>query len=203
MCEQHVSNVCSFRFYFPIDYQVSYFIQYTLRKKFIDFTTSILADCNLPTSLLNVVHFERPIYGSEGIEFQQYVAPGVIMTYVFRICYSPNSNNSCNLPKLNGPLSYRMVFFLAALMTAAVFISERLDGVWDRTLVAGVSPTEMLFAHLFNQLIVMFLQSCEVIAYVGLVFNSYNMGDTNLLIFLLTLNSFCGMLYGIYYTIIF
>lgn len=89
-----------------------------------------------------------------------------------------------------------MVFFLAALMTAAVFISERLDGVWDRTLVAGVSPTQMLCAHLFNQLIVMFLQSCEVIVYVGIVFNSYNMGDTNLLIFLLTLNSFCGMLYG-------
>lgn len=31
-----------------------------------------------------------------------------------------------------------MVFFLATLMAAAVFISERLDGVWDRTLVAGL-----------------------------------------------------------------
>lgn len=91
-----------------------------------------------------------------------------------------------------------MVFFLAALMTSAVFISERLGGVWDRTLVAGVSKIEMLWAHLLNQLVIMIFQSCEVIMYVGLIFDTYNKGSTGLLILLLTLNSFCGMLYGKY-----
>lgn len=30
-----------------------------------------------------------------------------------------------------------MVFFLATLVTAAVFITDRMEGVWERTLVAG------------------------------------------------------------------
>ncbi|KAI9585374.1 hypothetical protein GQX74_001221 [Glossina fuscipes] len=107
---------------------------------------------------------------TEDTEFQQFVAPGVIMT---------------------------MVFFLATLMTASVFISERLDGIWDRSLVAGVSTTQMLWAHLFTQLIIMIIQSTEVIVFVGLVFDTYNRGSTLLLIFLLSLNSFCGMLFGL------
>jgi len=89
-----------------------------------------------------------------------------------------------------------MVFFLATLMTAAVFISERMDGIWDRTLLAGVSATEMLWAHLLTQLIIMALQSFEVIMYIGLVFDTYNNGDTTTLIGLLTLTAFCGMLFG-------
>lgn len=31
-----------------------------------------------------------------------------------------------------------MVFFLATLVTAAVFITDRMEGVWERTLVAGM-----------------------------------------------------------------
>lgn len=89
-----------------------------------------------------------------------------------------------------------MVFFLATLMTAAVFISERMDGIWDRTLLAGVSATEMLWAHLLTQLIIMALQSFEVIMYIGIVFDTYNNGDTTTLIGLLTLTAFCGMLFG-------
>lgn len=30
-----------------------------------------------------------------------------------------------------------MVFFLATLVTAAVFITDRIEGIWERTLVAG------------------------------------------------------------------
>lgn len=89
-----------------------------------------------------------------------------------------------------------MVFFLATLMTAAVFIEERMDGVWDRTLVAGVSAMQMLWAHLLTQFIIMVVQSFEVIMYIGIVFDTYNKGDTATLIFLLTLTSFCGMLFG-------
>lgn len=153
------------------DQQIAYFIERRLRGAFSTFMKNILRDCDLPTSLANTpIQFQEPIYGSLEIEFQQYVAPGVVMT---------------------------MVFFLATLMTAAVFISERMDGVWDRTLVAGVSATEMLWAHLLTQFIIMTFQSFEVIMYIGLVFDTYNKGDTITLIGLLTLTAFCGMLFGL------
>uniref|UniRef100_A0A1B0G096 Uncharacterized protein n=1 Tax=Glossina morsitans morsitans TaxID=37546 RepID=A0A1B0G096_GLOMM len=142
-----------------------------LREAFGNYLKTIINECNLPASVGNLpINFQKPIYGSEKTEFQQFVAPGVIMT---------------------------MVFFLATLMTASVFISERLDGIWDRSLVAGVSTTQMLWAHLFTQLIIMIVQSTEVILFVGLVFDTYNRGSTILLIFLLSLNSFCGMLFGL------
>ncbi|XP_053946025.1 ABC transporter G family member 23 [Anastrepha ludens] len=153
------------------DQQIGYFIERKLRDIFGSFIKSVLIDCNLPTGLGNIpIQFQEPVYGSVDIEFQQYVAPGVVMT---------------------------MVFFLATLMTAAVFISERMDGVWDRTLVAGVSAMEMLWAHLLTQLIIMAFQSFEVIMYIGLVFDTYNKGDTATLIGLLTLTAFCGMLFGL------
>ncbi|XP_017098941.2 ABC transporter G family member 20 [Drosophila bipectinata] len=157
------------------DQQVAYFMQRKLREKFSAFMKSVVKDCNASAALVELpVQFQEPIFGSMDIEFQQYCAPGVVMT---------------------------MVFFLATLMTAAVFISERMDGIWDRTLLAGVSATEMLWAHLLTQLIIMALQSFEVIMYIGLVFDTYNNGDTTTLIGLLTLTAFCGMLFGLFISV--
>ncbi|XP_030381127.1 ABC transporter G family member 20 [Scaptodrosophila lebanonensis] len=157
------------------DQQVAYFMQRKLRDKFSSFMHSVVKDCNVSSAVVELpVQFQEPIYGSPDIEFQQYCAPGVVMT---------------------------MVFFLATLMTAAVFISERMDGIWDRTLLAGVSATEMLWAHLLTQLIIMALQSFEVIMYIGIVFDTYNKGDTTTLIGLLTLTAFCGMLFGLFISV--
>ncbi|KAH8388142.1 ABC transporter G family member 20 [Drosophila serrata] len=157
------------------DQQVAYFMQRKLRDKFTTFMRSVVRDCNVSSAIVDLpVQFQDPIFGSTEIEFQQYCAPGVVMT---------------------------MVFFLATLMTAAVFISERMDGIWDRTLLAGVSATEMLWAHLLTQLIIMALQSFEVIMYIGLVFDTYNNGDTLTLIGLLTLTAFCGMLFGLFISV--
>ncbi|XP_017062990.1 ABC transporter G family member 20 [Drosophila eugracilis] len=157
------------------DQQVAYFMQRKLRDKFSSFMRSVVKDCNVSSAIVDLpVQFQDPIFGSTDIEFQQYCAPGVVMT---------------------------MVFFLATLMTAAVFISERMDGIWDRTLLAGVSATEMLWAHLLTQLIIMTLQSFEVIMYIGLVFDTYNNGDTTTLIGLLTLTAFCGMLFGLFISV--
>ncbi|XP_073823396.1 ABC transporter G family member 23 [Musca autumnalis] len=153
------------------DRQISYYLERKLREVYGTFVKDVVTDCNYPSSIASIpINMQEPIYGSEDMEFQRYVAPGVVMT---------------------------MVFFLATLMTASVFIEERLDGVWDRTLVAGVSAIQMLWAHLLSQFIIMVVQSVEVIIYIGLVFDTYNKGDTTTLIFLLTLTSFCGMLFGL------
>ncbi|EDW76377.1 uncharacterized protein Dwil_GK15422 [Drosophila willistoni] len=157
------------------DQQVAFFMQRKLRDKFSNFMEKVVEECNASKALVELpVQFQDPIYGSNDIEFQQYCAPGVVMT---------------------------MVFFLATLMTATVFISERMDGIWDRTLLAGVSATEMLWAHLLTQLIIMTLQSFEVIMFIGLVFDTYNKGDTMTLIGLLTMTAFCGMLFGLFISV--
>jgi hypothetical protein len=50
--------------------------------------------------------------------------------------------------KINKIYYFRMIFFLATLTTATIFITDRTDGIWDRTLVAGITKTELLMAHI-------------------------------------------------------
>lgn len=89
-----------------------------------------------------------------------------------------------------------MVFFLATLVTAAVFITDRMDGVWERTLVAGITTTELLLAHIMTHSILVFLQAAEVIFFIGVVFGTENNGDNLTVICLLALTGFGGMLFG-------
>lgn len=63
------------------DQQIGYFIERKLRDSFGSFVKNVLTDCNLPAGLGNIpIQFQEPVYGSFDIEFQQYVAPGVVMT---------------------------------------------------------------------------------------------------------------------------
>lgn len=89
-----------------------------------------------------------------------------------------------------------MVFFLATLVTAAVFITDRMDGVWERTLVAGITTPELLMAHILTQSVIVFLQCTEVIFFIGVVFGTENNGDNLTVIILLSLTGFAGMLFG-------
>lgn len=89
-----------------------------------------------------------------------------------------------------------MVFFLATLVTAAVFITDRMDGVWERTLVAGITTPELLLAHILTQSVIVFLQCTEVIFFIGVVFGTENNGDNLTVIILLSLTGFAGMLFG-------
>lgn len=89
-----------------------------------------------------------------------------------------------------------MVFFLATLVTAAVFITDRMDGVWERTLVAGITTPELLMAHILTQSVIVFLQCTEVIFFIGVVFGTQNNGDNLTVIILLSLTGFAGMLFG-------
>lgn len=89
-----------------------------------------------------------------------------------------------------------MVFFLATLVTAAVFITDRMDGVWERTLVAGITTPELLLAHIMTHSVLVFLQAAEVIFFIGVVFGTENNGDNLTVICLLALTGFGGMLFG-------
>lgn len=90
-----------------------------------------------------------------------------------------------------------MVFFLATLITSTIFITDKLDGVWDRTLIAGITVTELLIAHIVIQSVIMLVQCFEVVGYAAFFFNAENRGDTVTVTALFALLGFAGMLYGL------
>lgn len=55
---------------------------------------------------------------------------------------------------------YRIIFFLPAIVTSNLMITDRLEGVWERSAVAGVKAKEMLYVHIVLQTAVILLQVC-------------------------------------------
>lgn len=94
-----------------------------------------------------------------------------------------------------------MIFFLATLITSTIFITDRLDGIWDRTLVAGISTTELLIAHIITQSLVMLVQCVEIVFLAGVIFDTKNHGDGLTIVILLLLLGCSGMLYGLFISI--
>lgn len=67
--------------YFNSDQQIAYFLERKLRDAFEIFLGDILEDCHIPKRVAgSPVHIMKPIFGTLDSQFQQYVAPGVVMT---------------------------------------------------------------------------------------------------------------------------
>ncbi|CAH2096871.1 unnamed protein product [Euphydryas editha] len=125
------------------DHQISNFVKMQLLKAYKNFARRSMRACGKNEELVQQpVKFEDPIYGSMDTEVVAYMAPGVMVT---------------------------IVYFLAAIITSTLMISDRLEGVWERSAVAGVRPREMLEVHILLQSFVILLQTAEmmVVAFAG------------------------------------
>lgn len=82
-------------------------------------------------------------------------------------------------------------------MTIVPFINERKEGFWNRTMLAGVSFKEMLFAQTIVYSAVVLLLYIEIIAYAGYVFKTTNYQSYLTLFVLLASLGLSGMFMGI------
>lgn len=89
-----------------------------------------------------------------------------------------------------------IVFFLAVALTSSVLIIERMEGLLDRSWVAGVLPGEILFSHVITQFVVMCGQTALVLIFMILVFGVECKGDIGWVIVLTILQGLCGMCFG-------
>ncbi|XP_011307965.1 ABC transporter G family member 20 isoform X1 [Fopius arisanus] len=150
--------------------QIGLMLARDLQYSYRDFAKDLLSACEQNTALADVpIQFLDPIYGSNDPSFTDFVAPGVILT---------------------------IVFFLAVALTSSALIIERMEGLLDRSWVAGVSPGEILFSHVITQFIVMCGQTALVLIFMMLVFGVQCNGDIGWVILLTILQGLCGMCFG-------
>lgn len=71
-----------------------------------------------------------------------------------------------------------------------------MEGLLDRSWVAGVSPGEILFSHVVTQFVVMCGQTALVLIFMILVFGVECKGDIAWVIILTILQGLCGMCFG-------
>ncbi|XP_055699342.1 ABC transporter G family member 23 isoform X2 [Phlebotomus papatasi] len=150
--------------------QIGIMLNRDLQLAYRDFAQSLLKTCGNNPKLGDVpIQFEEPIYGTNDPSFTDFVAPGVILT---------------------------IVFFLAVALTSSALIIERTEGLLDRSWVAGVTPTEILFSHVITQFVVMCGQTALVLIFMILVFGVTCNGDIFWVIVLTLLQGLCGMCFG-------
>lgn len=112
----------------------------------------------------------EPVYGELKHQgYLEYMAPGVVVS-----------------------ISYIM----ATGLTALAFILERRDGLFERSLVAGVDTLQILIAHAMTQIIVMVVQIMLVLVFTFLVFDIPSRGPFEWVILLLILQGCTGMAFG-------
>ncbi|XP_012551708.2 ABC transporter G family member 20 [Bombyx mori] len=160
------------------NHQISYFIKQQLHKAYESFTKRVMRACDRPENIIQIpVNFHDPIYGKKEPEMVGYMAPGILIT---------------------------IIFFLPSVVTSTLMIGDRLEGVWERSAVAGVRPREMLNVHIALQSVVIVVQTIEmmVLAFAGYGIPSRGSNITcGILLFLQGLSGMCyGFLLSVYCT---
>jgi len=113
----------------------------------------------------------EPVYGELKHQgYLEYMCPGVIVS-----------------------ISYIM----ATGLTALAFILERRDGLFERSLVAGVDTLQVLVAHALTQIIVVVVQIVFVLVFTFLVFEVPSRGPFIWVVLLLLLQGTTGMAFGL------
>lgn len=91
---------------------------------------------------------------------------------------------------------FSISFYLAVALTVSTLIAERSEGLWDRSWVAGVSSSEILFSHVLTQFVAMCGQTALVLIFVLVVFKIPCNGSIFLAIGITMLQGMNGMCFG-------
>jgi ABC-type multidrug transport system permease subunit len=63
-----------------------------------------------------------------------------------------------------------IIFTITIGLTSIMFVIERNGGFLDRSLIAGVSTTDILIAHMSNKMIILLVQALALIITANLIF---------------------------------
>ncbi|XP_066260922.1 ABC transporter G family member 23-like [Euwallacea similis] len=143
-------------------------------KLFIDFQKKLFSDCHLPEKFGSLPIQEYLLFGDESVPLSGFMAPGMILL---------------------------LVYLLGSTMTSQIIVKEKLDGVWDRSIIAGVSSLEITLSHLSFQCIIMLVEVAEIMMMLLFVpgVNVTYSDVTYWNVFILTyLVGLCGMGYGFF-----
>ncbi|CAL8115332.1 unnamed protein product [Orchesella dallaii] len=150
--------------------QIAYTVQHVLSLAFQNFNQRLSRACGSNDTIdLPKSLIAEPIYGSIDSTFREFMAPGIILS---------------------------IIFFMSVALTGSAFITEKKEGMLNRTLISGVSTGEIITAHMITQYIVMAGQTLLVLLVMIFMFEVEIKGSTFLAIALTLAQGTCGMAYG-------
>jgi len=155
---------------FVTDRQIGLFIQKQLFERFLQIYEDIMRDCKYSSKLADPpIRFEDPIYGETDQNYADFMTPTYILT---------------------------LLFFLATTISTPLIISERLEGVWDRSVVQGVKTEEILLSHIFIQSIIICIHTALIMVIIFPIWGVECKGSLFVVFILMFLSGFNGLMYG-------
>ncbi|KAG6451240.1 ABC transporter G family member 20 isoform X2 [Manduca sexta] len=152
------------------DKQVEWMLNRDIQLAFMEAAEYLAKLCDLPKRIMSIpVYFNKPIYGLDVPNFTDFAGPGVILT---------------------------IIFFLAVALTSGSMLAERNEGILERSLVSGITGTEILFSHVMVQMLVMIAQSVIVLFLGFVVFGLTMTGPLGWVTVLTLITGLCGMTFG-------
>ncbi|XP_025989542.1 ABC transporter G family member 20 isoform X2 [Solenopsis invicta] len=150
--------------------QIGQLLQRDLFYAFEDFARELIVACNYSEKVSSIpINFKKPIYGPQNPNFTDFAAPGVILT---------------------------ILFFLSVALTSGSLLLERNEGLLERTLVSGLTGTEILFGQVITQFVVVLGQCLMVLVVSFAIFKVTCEGDIVWISLLSILTGVCGMTFG-------
>lgn len=150
--------------------QIGYLLLKKIYNSYAAFVEETSEICNFNEKIANIpINFEQPIYGPMEPNFTDFAAPGVILT---------------------------IIFFLSVALTSGAMLMERNEGLLERSLVSGLTGTEILFGQVITQFTIMIGQTVMVLIVSFAVFNITCEGNIGLVGLLTVLTGLCGMCFG-------
>lgn len=140
---------------------------YDLSEKFHE---EIHRHCNFLTKAVKLpLRIEETFFGSADDEFTIFLTPGIVTT---------------------------MIYFMGTFMTCIIILDEKCEGIWDRSIIAGVTSLELSMSHLIYQITFMVVMSLELIILVFFVFCQPYAGSLWLIFALIYLQGLAGIMLG-------
>ncbi|KAK4875923.1 hypothetical protein RN001_012345 [Aquatica leii] len=155
--------------------QIGNSIKIKLIEEMFNLQNNILNECSYPTAYLTMFDFKELFYGKESDKFTTFLVPGILLT---------------------------VIFFMSITNTVDTIISDRVGGLWDRSLVAGVTTVEILLAHFITQLVIVLIQVLELMILTFFIYKIKYEGNFLEIMVILLAGGVCGMTYGFFVSII-
>lgn len=137
----------------------------------IDFVHDVLQDCNITQKLFDPpLTMEEPVYGARVPKFTHFASAAMLA-----LC----------------------AFYLPTILTASLMITEKMGGLIERIMVAGVRFPEMVASMLTVQFVVMLIQNVLSMIVMYGFFDNPNIGSNMVVFYILNLLGIGGMFFGI------
>ncbi|XP_011055070.1 PREDICTED: ABC transporter G family member 20-like isoform X2 [Acromyrmex echinatior] len=130
----------------------------------------VMKDCKYSPKLANLpIRFEKPVYGTTDLNYADFIAPSFMLI---------------------------LIFSLANTVSTSLIIADRLEGIWNRSIVQGVKTDEILVSHILIQSIIIIIHTAMIMLLYFSIWELECKGSIFDIIILTFLMGFCGLMYG-------